>query len=85
MATVYAIIFAKQVRKQVKKSKYRQNILTEWLNTENSYNTDLKLALSHIKEPMLAGQIITHEESKILFPEFEGMIQLGGMMTEVIA
>lgn len=52
LSTTYVLMFIRRVRKNMKKTKHRNNVLNEWLNTEKSYYNDLNTALSLIKKPM---------------------------------
>lgn len=52
--------------------------------TEMSYNTDLSIAVNQIKAPMEQSNIVSRDESQILFPEFESMVKLSTMMIETI-
>lgn len=40
--------------------------------------------MKNIRKPMLDAQIINIDQSQILFPEIQGMIQLSNMMIKVL-
>ena len=84
MASVYAFLYLKQLKKRRSKSNYRKKILDEWSKTEAAYLNDLNISLKHIKAPMIKNNVINEEDSRILFPEFESMVPLSTMMVDII-
>lgn len=79
-----ALLLIVKLRKSMKRRKHREKILEEWFNTECTYNLDLRIAFNNIRVPMEQAGMINKDQSQILFPEIEGMIQLSEMMLKVI-
>ena len=73
---VWVALYRVYLRKRVKKTRHRIRVLKEWISTEESYNCDISLAVKVIKARMFEKKMINVEESRILCPEFEGMIGL---------
>ena len=69
--TSYFVILAIiKMRRRSKRSRHRRYVLQEWLQTERSFNTDLTLAIEHIKAPLLREKLISQEEARVLCSDF---------------
>ena len=63
-------------KKMAKKSRHRVNILKEWEVTEQAYINDLKIIIKRIQDPLVAAEIISEQEDRILFPNLYPMLKL---------
>lgn len=63
-------------KKKARKSRHRVNILKEWELTEKAYIEDLKLIINRIQEPLIAADILSLEDDRILFPNLNSMLKL---------
>jgi hypothetical protein len=78
-------LFIGRLKRRIKKSKTRRFILDEWLTTEEKFHMDLTTAIDHIKKPMVGRELIDKEGVNMLFPEFEGMLQLSDLMIATVS